>query len=112
VKVYFLAGAEEDLRDLRRYRLRTFDESAWLESHRMIKESVRLLQDNPDIGSVPDELMELHFDHYRQLVSGMNRIFYEIREYALYIHIICDSRRDMRSLLSRRLLRPTRTAPC
>lgn len=106
MKVYFLAGAEEDLRDLRRYLLRSFDEAAWLDSYGKIKDSVRILRDNPEIGSVPEELTELHFDHYRQLVSGLNRMIYEIREDALYIHVVCDSRRDMRSLLERRLLRP------
>jgi toxin ParE1/3/4 len=105
VKVHILAGAEEDLR---RYILRAFGEAAWSESYLKIKQSVRALQDSPEIGSIPDELIDLHFDHYRQIVSGMNRIFYEIREDSLYIHIICDGRRDMRSLLMRRLLRPTR----
>lgn len=35
----------------------------------------------------------------------MNRILYEIGDTIIYIHIICDIRRDMRTLLSRRLLR-------
>ena len=107
MKVYFLPGAEEDLRDLRRYILRTFGETAWQESYRKIKDAVQRLQDTPEIGSVPEELIDLQVDHYRQLVSGRNRIFYEIREDALYIHIVCDGRRDMRSLLGRRLVRPT-----
>jgi len=107
VKVYFLPGAEEDLRDLRRYILRAFGDTAWQESYRKIKASVRLLRETPEAGTVPEELIDLQFDHYRQLVSGRNRILYEIREDALYIHIVCDDRRDMRSLLGRRLVRPT-----
>lgn len=107
MKVYFLPGAEEDLRELRRYLLRAFGEAAWQETYRKIKESVRLLQEAPEAGSVPEELIDLQFDHYRQHLSGKNRLLYEIREDAIYIHIICDSRRDMRSLLGRRLVRPT-----
>lgn len=107
MKVYFLSGAEEDLRDLRRYILRAFGEATWQASYRKIKETVRLLQETPEIGHVPDELIDMQFDHYRQLLSGKNRILYEIRDDALYIHIICDERRDMRSLLARRLVRPT-----
>lgn len=107
MKVHFLPGAEEDLRDLRRYILRAFGNLTWQESYQKIKESVRLLRETPEIGSVPEELIDLQFDHYRQLVSGRNRILYEIRADAIYIHIICDDRRDMRSLLGRRLVRPT-----
>jgi len=106
VKAHFLAGAEEDLKELRRYILRTFGEAAWADSYQKIRTSVRLIQTAPDSGSVPDELADLHSGRYRQVISGMNRILYEIRGEALYIHIVCDCRRDMQTLLSRRLLRP------
>lgn len=107
MKVYFLAGAEEDLKDLRRYLLHVFGEGAWRESYARIKEAIGLLQKTPKIGSIPEELIDLQFGHYRQVVSGKNRILYEFREEALYIHIICDVRRDMRALLARRLVRPS-----
>ena len=107
MKVYFLAEAEQDLKELRRYILRTFGETAWADSYQKIKASVDLLQTAPDSGSIPDELADLQPGRYRQVISGMNRILYEIREDALYIHIVCDSRRDMRTLLSRRLVRTT-----
>jgi toxin ParE1/3/4 len=35
----------------------------------------------------------------------MNRIIYEVRQDILYIHIIVDARRDLKTLLIRRLLR-------
>lgn len=35
----------------------------------------------------------------------MNRIIYEVRQDAIYIHIIVDTRRDFNALLTRRLLR-------
>jgi len=41
-----------------------------------------------------------------KLLVGMNRIIYEVRDETLYIHIICDARRDLRTLLLRRVLRP------
>ena len=107
MKVYLLAGAEEDLKDLRRYILRNFGDAVWHDSYRKIKESVALLQSAPESGSIPDELAVLNLSQYRQIISGMNRIFYEIRGNALYIHLVCDGRRDMQTLLSRRLLRTT-----
>lgn len=106
MKTYFLAGAEADLKELRRYILKNFGEVAWRESYQKIKGSVRHLQSAPESGPIPDELADLHLSQYRQIVSGLNRILYEVRGDALYIHLICDSRRDIRTLLHRRLLRP------
>lgn len=34
----------------------------------------------------------------------MNRIIYEVQGGVLYIHIVCDTRKDLRALLTRRLL--------
>jgi len=39
------------------------------------------------------------------VLVGMNRIIYEVRGDILYIHIVCDARRDLRALLLRRMLR-------
>ena len=108
MKVYFLAGAEQDLKDLRRYILRTFGETAWADSYQKIKASIHLLQAAPHSGSIPDELADLQPGRYRQIISGLNRILYEIRGEAIYIHIVCDSRRDMQTLLAQRLLRMPR----
>lgn len=104
MRVVFLAGAEEDLRDLRQYLLRNFGKPVWQETYRQIRESIRAIQAFPQGGSIPDELRGLGLAQYRQLISGMNRIIYEVRGEVLYIHIVCDTRRDMRTLLSHRLL--------
>ena len=34
----------------------------------------------------------------------MNRVIYEVREQTVYIHIIADTRKDLQSLLIKRLL--------
>ena len=107
MRAVFLAGAEEDLRDLRRYVISGFGKPAWQETFEKIKDAVRTIQDFPQGSPIPDELADLGLRQYRQVVSGMNRIIYEIDEEAIYIHIVCDTRRDMRTLLSRRLLRMT-----
>nr|WP_315247012.1 hypothetical protein [uncultured Albidiferax sp.] len=56
-------------------------------------------------GRLPDELEALQLTQYRQIISGMNRVVYETRQDAVYIHAIVDTRRDMKSFLMRRLLR-------
>ncbi len=108
MKIYFLAEAEEDLRELRRYLIRGFGESSWNDSYRKIKTAIRNLQTAPESGSIPEELTDLPLGRYCQLMSGKNRILYEIRNDALYIHVVCDGRRDMRTLLSHRLMRSPR----
>ena len=108
MRAVFLAAAEEDLRELRRYIVKTFGKSTWQGTYQGLKESVRTIQTFPQVGSTPDELVELSLQQYRQVISGMNRIVYEVREGVIYIHMICDTRRDTRTLLSHRLLRVAR----
>jgi hypothetical protein len=47
----------------------------------------------------------VNLTQYRQVIPGMNRIVYELRNEVIYIHIVCDTRRNTQSLLTRRLLR-------
>ncbi len=55
-------------------------------------------------GSILQELHALNLTQYRQVISGKNRIVYEFRETTIYIHIVCDTRKDLNSLLFRRIL--------
>jgi plasmid stabilization system protein ParE len=105
VKVVFLRDAEEDLKDLRQYVATKFGKDTWLETKRQIKATTKALVTFPQSGNIPDELTELGMTQYRQAISGMNRIIYEARGDLLYVHIVCDTRRDLRGLLARRLLR-------
>jgi plasmid stabilization system protein ParE len=105
MRIVFLAGAEEDLLDLRRYIARSFGNLAWKKSYQKLKETVRTIQALPHAGVVPDELAGLGLQQYRQAISGMNRIIHEVRGEVVYIHIVCDTRRNMRTLLTRRLMR-------
>lgn len=105
MKAVFLEEAEQDLRDLRRYIVKSFGTLVWRETFDKVKAAIRALQTFPQSGSIPPELQDLSLHQYRQVIAGMNRIIYEVRTETIYIHIVCDTRRDMRTLLSRRLLR-------
>ncbi|WP_454762975.1 type II toxin-antitoxin system RelE/ParE family toxin [Cupriavidus campinensis] len=107
MRAVFLAGAEEDLKDLRRYAIQRFGKPAWQETLQKIRDSVGAIQRFPQGGAIPDELADVTLGQYRQVISGMNRIIYEVGNEIVYIHIVCDTRRDMRTLLSRRVLRMT-----
>ncbi|MYN44304.1 type II toxin-antitoxin system RelE/ParE family toxin [Pseudoduganella sp. FT93W] len=106
-RVVLLASAEQDLKDLRTYLLKNFSSDTWASSYALIKHTIRQLQHFPQAGTIPDELEKLHLAQYRQALAGMNRIIYEVRQEVVYVHMIVDVRRDMKSLLTRRLLRLT-----
>ena len=103
--VVFLHSAERDLLELRDYVGKNFGRIAWRTSYKQINHAVIRLKTFPLEGYVPDELASLNVTQYRQVVAGMNRVIYEVRGQMLYIHIVCDTRKDMLSLLTRRLLR-------
>lgn len=104
VTVVFLESAERDLLDLRHYVLANLSAATWNTTLRRLKNSVRKLKSHPRSGAIPDELRAMNTSQYRQIVSGMNRIIYELRDDTAYIHLVCDTRRDMKSLLTRRIL--------
>ncbi len=104
-QVVFLKSAELDLKELRDYMIKHFGNGTWQASYAKIKDAVNTIGTFPPGGSVPEELERLNLTQYRQVVSGMNRIIYEVRQEIIYVHIVCDTRKDMKSPLTRRLLR-------
>jgi toxin ParE1/3/4 len=58
----------------------------------------------PDRGSVPKELRGLGISEYRQVLFKPYRAIYRVVDRQVVIYLIADGRRDMQSLLSRRLL--------
>lgn len=107
LRVVILDSAEQDLKELRAYILKSFSLDSWHTTYAKIKEAIRNLQTFPQAGSIPDEIEKLNLTQYRQILAGMNRIIYEVRQDTIYVHVIVDARRDMDSLLTRRLLRVT-----
>ena len=106
MKVVFLQSAEADLKDLRSYIVKNFGKDVWLTSYGKLKEAVAMIGDHPKVGRIPPELESLNIAQYRQVISGMNRIVYELRDDTAYIHIVCDTRRDLQGLLMKRIVNP------
>lgn len=106
LKIEILESAEYDLKQLRRYLIKNFSTKSWQTSYQNIKSSIRNLKEHPKIGVIPEELEKLSLHQYRQVISGHNRIIYEVRLQTIYIHIIIDSRQDFKSLLLKRLIKP------
>ena len=57
------------------------------------------------MGNNPPELKRISIDEYREIHSDPYRIIYQIVDKNIYVHAILDARRDLKSLLSERLLR-------
>jgi toxin ParE1/3/4 len=59
----------------------------------------------PERGVYPKELLSLGICEYREIFFKPYRIIYRILNKTVYVFLIADGRRDMQTLLQRRLLR-------
>lgn len=57
----------------------------------------------PRRGSYPTELLELGIREYRETFFKPYRVIYRIAARHVYVYLIADGRRDMQTLLARRL---------
>ena len=66
------------------------------------------LQELPDRGRIPPELMRVNILSFREIQVAPYRIVYQINKNAheVYIHIVADGRRNFTELLKERLLTP------
>jgi len=62
------------------------------------------LSEFPERGAHPKELLALGIREYREIFFKPYRIIYRVMDTNVYILLIADGRRDMQTLLQRRLL--------
>jgi toxin ParE1/3/4 len=62
------------------------------------------LSEMPDRGVYPGELINLGIRDYREIFFKPYRIIYKVDGENVYVYLIVDGRRDMQTLLLRRLL--------
>jgi toxin ParE1/3/4 len=103
-EVLLTAGAEQDLESIYDY-IAEFDGKAKADHvlDRLL-EAVESLSTFPERGVYPKELIALGIRDYRQTVFKPYRVIYRVIGQKDYIYVIADGRRDMQSLLTRRLL--------
>jgi toxin ParE1/3/4 len=102
--VLLTEGAEQDLESIYDY-IAEFDSPANVDYvlDRLLK-AAKGLETFPERGSYPKELLALGIKDYRQTFFKPWRMIYRVADQRVYIHVIADGRRDMQSLLARRLL--------
>lgn len=107
----------------RRYQLHLSDDAIadWQELHAWVAENdspdrADQLTDNieaaiaklatfPERGPFTKELLRLGIRRYRETYFKPYRIIYTVEQHDVIVHLIVDGRRDMTSLLQKRLLR-------
>lgn len=102
--VLLTEGAEQDLESIYDY-VTQYDRKANADCVLVrLLEVVESLETFPERGAYPKELVALGMRDYRQTVFKPYRVIYRVMAQKVYIYVIADSRRDMQSLLARRLL--------
>jgi toxin ParE1/3/4 len=69
-----------------------------------IEEAVESLATLPERSSHPKDLLSLGIREYRQTFLKPYRVIYRVVGQRVYVYLIVDGRRDMQTLLARRLL--------
>ena len=69
-----------------------------------IERALQGLSEHPQRGNHPRELLDIGIREYREVSFKSYRIIYRVVEDTVYVLVIADGRRDMQTLLQRRLL--------
>ena len=102
-EVSLTKDAERDLEDIYFY-IAEHDSPASADHvlDRLIR-ATDALKTTPDRGSYVDELRSLGISEYRQVFFKPYRLIYRVHAKRVVVYFIADGRRDMGSLLTRRL---------
>jgi len=103
-EVLLTEGAEQDLEAIHDY-IADFDRVA---NANYVLDQLMAVVDSlsrfPERGSYPKELVALGIKEYRQTSFKPYRVIYRVIDSQVVIYLIADGRRDMQSVLARRLL--------
>ncbi len=103
-QVLLTRDAVNDIEDLVGYIAASESENRADQVLGQIEKALSSLSEAPERGTRPKELLELGITDYRQVYFKPYRILYTIGEQCVYVLLIADGRRDMETLLQRRLL--------
>lgn len=103
-EVFLTDDAVRDIEELYQY-IANHDTSGKAQSVlTKIEKTFKNLSEAPQRGVYPKELLTLGIREYREVFFKPYRLIYRTIEKRVYILLIVDGRRDMQSLLQRRLL--------
>jgi len=97
-------SAEQDLADIHDY-IATFDSPAHANHVQDgLLDVIEGLAVLPERGNYPKELLTLGIKAYRQTFFKPYRVIYRVQHRQVIVYLVADGRRDMQSVLGRRLL--------
>ncbi|MBI5041672.1 MAG: type II toxin-antitoxin system RelE/ParE family toxin [Gammaproteobacteria bacterium] len=103
-KVLLTDDAARDLEDLHRYIAEQDSPAAADHVLDRIEKVFQNLAAFPERGNHPKELVSLGLREYRETFFKPYRVIYRVIGKGVYVYLIADGRRDMQTLLARRLL--------
>jgi toxin ParE1/3/4 len=103
-EVLLTRDAERDLEEIFDYIADHHSPAAASHVLDRVEKSIASLGTLPERGSFPKELLALGIRDYRQVFFKPYRVIYRTVGLRVYIYLIVDGRRDMQTLLARRLL--------
>lgn len=104
-EVFLSEPAEQDIEDIVRYIAEHDSRASADRVLAALEAACRRLATLPERGAVPKELRDLGITEFRQTLSGPYRIIYRPMGPQVVIYCVLDGRRDMQTLLHRRLVR-------
>ena len=103
-EVLLTEGAEQDLEAIHDY---IFEFDCVANANYVLDELMNIVESLsrfPERGSYPKELVSLGIKEYRQTFFKPYRVIYRVTGSQVIIYLIADGRRDMQTVLARRLL--------
>lgn len=104
-RVRLTEDAEKDLIDINHYIARQDSAENAENVLDQLESLCSRLAELPERGHVPPELDRIGVTNYREVYFKPYRVIYEVIRQDVFIHCILDGRRDLPSLLQRRLIR-------
>lgn len=103
-EVFVTAAAERDMEEIYDFLAenRSLDDAEYVRAK--LLEVVERLEQFPNRGTHPDDLVELGTTAFREIFFKPYRVIYRIMDKRVYIYVVTEGRHDVRTLLAKRLL--------
>lgn len=104
-QVRLTSEAEKDIEDIYDYIAKKDSVQNALYVLDKLEQMIFALDNNPERGHYPAELLNQGIKDYREVLFKPYRAIYEIIGNKVIVHVCADGRRDMKTLLERRIFR-------
>ena len=104
-RIFILQEAEDDIFELYKYILENDSKESAIYVYEQLREKINSLDEYPERGHCPPELERIGVTGFLEIHFKPYRIIYEIDGRQVFIHAVLDGRREIQSLLERRMFR-------